>query len=60
MTDRKMQNPSILIVAPSGMEKEATFGETPSFSVQTRRFVGIAAELEEREKLVSIPSRIFL
>ena len=47
ITVRKIQKPSILMVAPRGMEKFATFGEIPSFSVQMRRFVGMAAELEE-------------
>ena len=41
------------------MEKLHTFGEMPSLSVQVLRFTGMAAELEARVKLVSIPSQHF-
>ena len=49
----------MLTVAPSGMEKLHTFGEMPSLSVQVLKFTGMAAELEARVKLVSMPSRFF-
>ena len=43
-TIRRMQEPSMFTVAPRGMEKLESAVETPSFSVQTRMFVGMAAE----------------
>ena len=49
--------PSMLTVAPRGIEKLHTLGEIPNLSVQVLMLVGIAAELEESVKLVSIPSR---
>ena len=46
-----MQLPSILTVAPRGIEKLQTFGEIPILSVQTRRLMGMEAELELVMKL---------
>ena len=54
------QVPSILSVAPSGMEILQTFGEIPSFSRQAFRLCGMEALLDANTKDISIDGAYFL